>query len=74
METVRMQVEGMSCAGCAERIDTVLRRVEGVHGVIADHVCGRVEVRVDPKLTDRHVLTRRIEAIGYAVAEEASSA
>ncbi|WP_233520257.1 heavy-metal-associated domain-containing protein [Prauserella sp. PE36] len=67
-----LQVEGMSCSGCEQRLGTVLRRVEGVRGVVADHTCGRVEVRVDPAVTDRTVLVERIEAAGYRVAEEVS--
>ncbi|MFF5990616.1 MULTISPECIES: heavy-metal-associated domain-containing protein [Prauserella] len=67
-----LQVEGMSCSGCEQRIGAVLRRVDGVSGVVADHTCGRVEVRVDPAVTDRTVLVERIEAAGYHVAEEVS--
>ncbi|RBM17394.1 heavy metal transporter [Prauserella sp. PE36] len=72
MEWWMLQVEGMSCSGCEQRLGTVLRRVEGVRGVVADHTCGRVEVRVDPAVTDRTVLVERIEAAGYRVAEEVS--
>jgi len=70
METLILQVEGMSCTGCEQRINKVLRRVEGVRGVVADHICGRVEIRVGPELTDRGVLAERIEGAGYRVVEE----
>ncbi|MQA15080.1 MAG: copper chaperone, partial [Pseudonocardiaceae bacterium] len=30
MDTLNLQVEGMSCGGCEQRIGTVLGRVEGV--------------------------------------------
>ncbi|MPZ63822.1 MAG: copper chaperone [Propionibacteriales bacterium] len=69
METVVLQVDGMSCTGCEQRIGTVLRRAEGVRGVVADHVCGRVEVRIGPELVDRAELAERIEAAGYRVVE-----
>lgn len=72
MESWVLQVEGMSCTGCEQRIATVLRRVEGVSGVVAEHTRGRVEVRADPAVTDRPVLVERIEAAGYHVAEEVS--
>lgn len=68
MESWVLQVGGMSCTGCAQRIATVARRVEGVSGVVADHSCGRVEVRVDPAAADRTVLVERIEAAGFRVA------
>jgi copper chaperone len=72
METIVLQVSGMSCTGCEQRIDKVLRRVEGVRGVVADHVGGRVEVRVGSELADRKVLAERIEAAGYEVEQEQS--
>lgn len=71
METLVLQVEGMTCTGCAQRVGTVLRRVEGVREVTADHATGRVEVRVGPELADRSVLGERIDAAGYEVVEGA---
>lgn len=74
MGSIVMQVTGMHCDGCAQRIGTVLRRVEGVRDVNADHVSGRVEIRVGPELTDRAVLTERIETAGFeVVGDEVSS-
>lgn len=70
METLVLQVKGMSCTGCEQRIGIVLRRVEGVREVTADHTTGQVEVRVGPELTDRAVLAERIDAAGYEVVEE----
>ena len=67
METVVLQVEGMSCGGCEQRLGTVLGRVEGVREVSADHATGRVQVRVGPELSDPTVLTDRVEAAGFAV-------
>ncbi len=74
METVELQVKGMSCGGCEQRISTVLQRIEGVRRVEADHVNGRVQVRIGPALTDRSVLVERIEAMGYDVVSEGSTA
>lgn len=72
MERIVLQVSGMTCTGCEERIGTVLRRVDGVRGVIADHVRGRVESRIDPDVTDRRALAERIETAGFQVVEEVS--
>lgn len=69
MDTVVLHVQGMSCAGCEQRIGTVLGRVEGVREVTAEHTSGRVEVRVGPELADRSVLSERIETAGFEVLE-----
>lgn len=73
MARVVLQVKGMSCTGCEQRIGTVLGRVDGVRTVEADHACGRVRVRFAPERTGREVLAERIESLGYEVVGEASS-
>ncbi len=70
METLIFQVEGISCTGCEMRIGAVLRRVEWVRDVTADHTTGRVEVQVGPEMTERSVLVERIIAAGYAVVQD----
>lgn len=72
MASVELQVNGMSCTGCEQRIGTVLKRVQGVRTVEADHVRGRVRVRFAPERTGPEVLAERIEALGYEVADEGS--
>ena len=72
MDTVQLQVHGMSCAGCEQRIAKVLGRVEGVREVTADHSSGQVQVRIGPELAERAVLAERIEAAGYEVTEGAN--
>ncbi|MBE9376341.1 copper chaperone [Allosaccharopolyspora coralli] len=72
MDTVQLQVTGMSCSGCEQRIAKVLGRVDGVREVSADHSSGHVHVRLGPELADRAVLVERIEAAGFEVTEGAS--
>lgn len=66
-DTLILQVEGMSCTGCEQRIRNVLRRVQGVRDASADHTTGRVEVRVDPGQVELGVLAARITEAGYSV-------
>lgn len=67
MDELVLQVDGMTCTGCEQRIGTVLRRVEGVREVRADHTTGRVQVRVGPELSDPDVLADRVAAAGFEV-------
>lgn len=73
METIRLQVRGMTCGGCEQRLGAVLRRVEGVREVTADHTTGYVDVRAGSELPSRQVLVERIEGAGFAVVEEGVS-
>lgn len=70
MGTVVLQVEGMSCTGCEQRIGTVLQRLDGVRAVEADHACGRVRVRFASQKIDRATLAARVESLGYQVIDE----
>ncbi|MFH5824771.1 heavy-metal-associated domain-containing protein [Georgenia sp. AZ-5] len=69
-QTVTLQVQGMDCAGCEQRLGVALRRLEGVYEATADHRTGQVQVRVDPEFTDRAALVERIVTAGYEVAGE----
>jgi copper chaperone CopZ len=67
-ENVTLQVEGMTCTGCEQRVGKVLRRLEGVREASADHRTGQVRVRFDPAVTDRAALAAQIDVAGYQVA------
>ena len=47
MDQYELRVEGMSCTGCEETVSNVVRRVEGVHRVDADHETGAVAITAD---------------------------
>ncbi len=74
MTSIELRVSGMSCGGCEKRITTALERTEGVRRVEADHVSGQVRAQINPELIDRGVLVARIEAMGYDVVGEESTA
>ncbi|NKQ55627.1 heavy-metal-associated domain-containing protein [Amycolatopsis sp. K13G38] len=73
MDAIVLQVTGMACDGCAERIAAMLRRLEGVRQVTADHTTGRVEVRVGAEWPGRPVLVERITGAGFEVVEGGTS-
>ncbi len=69
--TVLLQVEGMTCTGCEERIGKVLGRLEGVREARADHRTGQVRVTFDAARVASGPLAalagERIERAGYRV-------
>ena len=64
---VKVDVEGMTCAGCERRIEQALSRVPGVVRARADHVRGTAEAGFAAGTADRGALERAIEASGYRV-------
>ncbi len=66
-QSLRLQVQGMNCSGCEQRISTALRRLDGVVEATADHVSGEVRLRFDPASTHRGAVVDRIVLAGYTV-------
>lgn len=65
-----LQVSGMSCSGCEERIGNALSRLDGVRRSSADHEGGQVRVAYDPAQVSAETVRGRIEEMGYGVAED----
>jgi copper chaperone len=65
MESMMLQIEGMSCGHC---VASVKRALEGVDGVQVEQVdVGSASVAYDPSRTDADRITRAVEEAGYAV-------
>ena len=65
MEQYTLDVEGMSCTGCEERVTNAAKGVDGVHRVDADHETGAVDVTADADTED--VVRDAIHDAGYDV-------
>lgn len=63
MERYELQVEGMSCNGCEERVTNATERVEGVRRVDADHETDTVEIVAEEDTEDS--VRRAIHDAGY---------
>lgn len=66
-QTLTLQVLGMSCAGCEQRIGVALRRLDGVLEATADHTSGQVRVRFAPTGTGPGEVLDRIVLAGYTL-------
>jgi copper chaperone len=67
METITMNVEGMSCQGCVASVTRVLKATPGVQDARVSLTPGRAEVTFDPARTDAAALRSAIEDAGYDV-------
>ena len=68
METVTLNVQGMSCQGCVGSVTRVLKGTPGVQAVSVQLEPGRAEVSYDPARASIDDLKRAIEDAGYDVA------
>ncbi len=67
-ETVTFDVEGMTCASCAMRIERVLGKQEGVESAVVNLTGKEAKVTVHPGI-DVGGLTAAVEKIGYGATQ-----
>ncbi len=65
-ETITFDVEGMTCASCALRIERVLGKQEGVAGAVVNFAGQEARVAVDPRV-DVEGLSTAVAKLGYTV-------
>jgi copper chaperone len=68
METISLQITGISCGRC---VASVRRALDELDGVQVEQVgVGSARVAYDPTRTDRTTISRAVEEAGYAVHPE----
>lgn len=67
MEQFVMQVRGMDCGACDQRIQKALARLDGVRTSVADHRSGEVRVVVDPRRVSEQAVHACITEAGFEV-------
>jgi mercuric ion binding protein len=63
--TVTLDVQNMTCAGCAIAVRTALKRVEGVVEAKVDLDANAATVKFDPSKASVDALTRATAAVGF---------
>ena len=69
MKTVSFKISGMHCNGCAQIVQSVLERNEGVRTCSASFADGVVRILFDPARIDENRLMAVIEQAGYPITD-----
>ena len=69
MNELTLNVKGMMCSGCENRVKNVLKEIDGIENVIADHRTGIVTITSNKEIS-KEILREVIEDIGYEVIKE----
>ena len=67
MDTLILNVSGMSCGHCVNAVTKALGALSGVHAVSVDLEQKKVTVERDPSLVTLEKITSEIEDLGYEV-------
>ena len=65
-----MQVSGMTCAACANRVEKGISKLDGVEHANVNFALEQLNVAYDSKVTNPGEFKERIEKLGYGVVEE----
>jgi copper chaperone CopZ len=68
METIQLNVGGMSCGHCQSAVQSALRRQRGVRAATVDLERGTAQVEYDPAVVTPEQLTAAIAEEGYTAA------
>jgi Cu+-exporting ATPase len=63
---VELNLTGMSCASCANRIESILQNLPGVEHAGVNFAAGKAYVDYDPKHTDTSAMIKAVEDAGYS--------
>lgn len=68
MKELVITVEGMVCNGCENRLQNVVKQIEGVEKVNANHKDGTVTIILNQEI-NKDLIKEKIEDIGFKVKE-----
>lgn len=66
-----LQITGMTCAACANRIEKGLNKMEGVQEANVNFALERATVTFNPEITNVSAMEEKIEKLGYGTVKEA---
>ena len=67
---IEIKISGMSCTGCENRVENILKNIENIKSVNANYNTGIVEIETnDIKNLDIDVIKEALEDLGYDILE-----
>ncbi len=70
LKKVTLQLEGMSCASCAQTIEKALNKAKGVHQAQVNFAAEKAYVEFEPTFIDEEKLAEVVRGTGYDVKDE----
>lgn len=70
LKKATLQLEGLSCASCAQTIEKALNKANGVHQAQVNFAAEKAYVEFDPSAIDEEKLAEVVRGTGYEVRDE----
>ncbi|MGF9765426.1 heavy metal translocating P-type ATPase [Bacillus albus] len=65
-----LQISGMTCAACANRIEKGLKKVDGVHDANVNFALEKTKIMYDPQKTNPQQFKQKVESLGYGIVSD----
>ncbi|AMR03864.1 heavy metal translocating P-type ATPase [Bacillus thuringiensis] len=65
-----LQISGMTCAACANRIEKGLKKVEGVHEANVNFALEKTKIIYDSTKTNPQQFKEKVESLGYGIVSD----
>ncbi|QWU46284.1 heavy metal translocating P-type ATPase [Bacillus sp. NP247] len=65
-----LQISGMTCAACANRIEKGLKKVEGVQEANVNFALEKTKIIYDPTKTNPQQFKEKVESLGYGIVSD----
>ncbi|TBX80543.1 copper-translocating P-type ATPase [Bacillus mycoides] len=65
-----LQISGMTCAACANRIEKGLKKVEGVQDANVNFALEKTKILYDPTKTNPKEFKEKVESLGYGIVSD----
>jgi Cu2+-exporting ATPase len=69
MKEIIINIKGMVCGGCENRVKNALQTIDGIETVVADHNTGKVTVTSNEDISE-NIIKEKIEDLGFEVVKE----
>ncbi|PKC52783.1 heavy metal transport/detoxification protein, partial [Rhizophagus irregularis] len=70
IKEANLQIIGMTCAACANRIEKGLNKIEGVQEANVNLALEKSVIKYDPTKVTKQDFEKKIQDLGYGVAKE----
>jgi len=67
------QVGGMDCVACAQSIERVLGRQDGVDSAVVNYGNNKLYINYDESLVSDDLIQQKVSKLGFSLAEDALS-
>ena len=64
---ISLQIDGMTCVSCENRIENTLRKINGIESVKASYTDARASITYDANVIDQNSIENIIESLDYQV-------